>query len=61
MTLVPDEAMSHTCFDVGVIHGEFTMLGLVNYFADHAHDDISGFPDIEGVSIVDPMNPSNWV
>ena len=33
VTLVPDEAMAHTCFDVGVIHeGEFTMLELVNYF-----------------------------
>ena len=27
VTLVPHEAMSHTCFDVGVLHeGEFTML-----------------------------------
>ena len=33
VTLVPHEAMSHDCFDVGVIHeGEFTMLELVNYF-----------------------------
>ncbi len=50
VTLVPDEAMSHPEFDVGVIHeGEFTMLELVNYYAEHDFDDISGFPEIEGI------------
>ena len=57
VTLVPNEAMSHTCFDVGVIHeGEFTMLELVNYFADHAHDDISGFLILKELCTVDLMN-----
>ena len=28
---------------------------MVNYFADHAYDDISGFPDIEGLSTADLM------
>ena len=55
VTLVPHEAMSHTAFDVGVMHeGEFTMLDLVNYFADHAHDDISGLPDIDGICYREP-------
>lgn len=33
VTLVPDEAMKHECFDVGVIHeGEHTMCELMEYF-----------------------------
>jgi radical SAM superfamily enzyme YgiQ (UPF0313 family) len=50
VTLVPYEAMSHTVFDVGVIkEGEFTMLELVNYFAEHSFDDIKGLPEIDGI------------
>lgn len=33
VTLLPDEAMAHTCFDVGVIHeGEHTMVELVEHY-----------------------------
>ena len=33
VTLMPDEAMSHRCFDVGVLgEGEFTMKELVEHY-----------------------------
>lgn len=50
VTLVPDEAMSHMCFDVGVLgEGEFTMLELVDYYKTHSLDDISGLEEIAGI------------
>ena len=50
VTLVPHEAMSHKYFDIGVLkEGEFTMLELVRYFEHHAHDDLSGLDDIDGI------------
>ena len=34
VTLVPEEAMAHTCFDVGALgEGEFTMLELAEHYA----------------------------
>ena len=50
VTLVPDEAMAHTCFDVGVMgEGEFTMLELVKYYQNHAFNDVSDLKEIEGI------------
>lgn len=50
VTLVPHEAMAHTCFDIGVMgEGEFTMLELVEYFATHAHDDYSALDGVDGI------------
>ncbi len=45
VTLLPDEAMQHPCFDVGVIHeGEFTMLDLVDHYAGR-----KPLADVEGI------------
>ncbi len=45
VTLLPNEAMQHRCFDVGVIHeGEFTMLDLVDHYAGR-----KALEDVEGV------------
>jgi radical SAM superfamily enzyme YgiQ (UPF0313 family) len=52
VTLCPDEAMSTTLFDVGVLHeGEFTMLDLVDHYAGGKPlDDVEGivYRDAEG-------------
>lgn len=45
VTLVPEQAMKHECFDVGVLgEGEFTMLELVEHYAGTGKtlDDIEG-------------------
>jgi anaerobic magnesium-protoporphyrin IX monomethyl ester cyclase len=44
VTLLPEEAMAHTCFDVGVIHeGEHTMAELVEvYGGDREMKDVEG-------------------
>ncbi|MCB9765977.1 MAG: cobalamin B12-binding domain-containing protein [Alphaproteobacteria bacterium] len=44
VTLLPEEAMQHGCFDVGVIHeGEHTMLELVEHYeGQRALEDIEG-------------------
>lgn len=44
VTLVPDQAMSHEEFDVGVIHeGEFTMLDIIQHYKGHkALEDVPG-------------------
>jgi len=51
VTLVPEQAMAHDCFDVGVLgEGEFTMLELMEHFAGRkALADIDGivYRDIE--------------
>jgi anaerobic magnesium-protoporphyrin IX monomethyl ester cyclase len=55
VTLVPHDAMSHTCFDVGVLNeGEFTMLELVEYYENHTYNDISGLDEIDGICYREP-------
>ena len=58
VTLVPDDAMQHTCFDVGVLgEGEFTMLELVEHYAgDRALDAIPGIC----YRVSDAKDPRGW-
>ena len=63
VTLVPEDAMSHQCFDVGVLEeGEFTMLELVEYYEAHPLSDISGLKDIKGICyrVEDEEDPRGW-
>jgi radical SAM superfamily enzyme YgiQ (UPF0313 family) len=49
VSLVPEEAMAHQCFDVGVIgEGEHTMLDLVEHYGGSAPEG-TGLADIEGI------------
>jgi len=58
VTLVPEEAMASTCFDVGVLgEGEFTMLDLVNHYQDKG-----SLEDIPGICfrVPDDTQESGW-
>ncbi|MEC7985593.1 MAG: radical SAM protein [Myxococcota bacterium] len=58
VTLVPHEAMSSECFDVGVLgEGEFTMLELVEHYEGKRE-----LADIQGICyrVPDPSTPEGW-
>ncbi len=59
VTLVPEEAMAVTCFDVGVLgEGEFTMLDLVNHYAGKGT-----LSEILGICyrVEDSSDPRGWI
>ncbi|MEL6344650.1 MAG: radical SAM protein [Myxococcota bacterium] len=58
VTLVPEEAMSHKCFDVGVLgEGEFTMLELTEYYAGERT-----LESVQGICyrVHDDADPRGW-
>ena len=58
VTLVPNEAMSSDCFDVGVLgEGEFTMLEIVEHYEGKR-----ALEDIKGICyrVDDPSSPEGW-
>ena len=58
VTLVPEEAMSNTCFDVGVLgEGEHTMLELVQYYQNGG--DLGIIPGI-CYRVPDEQDPRGW-
>ena len=58
VTLVPHDAMSHKCFDVGVLgEGEFTMLELSQHYEGKKR-----LEDVHGICyrVEDPTQPEGW-